>query len=357
MLAGPYCGMLLADLGAEVIKVETGDGDISRSVGPDYVGPHNVYFASLNRNKKSVLIDLKSPEEKKKFLDFVASADALITNLRPRAIRELGLTYEDLKEVNPDIVCLALTGFGLNGANADLPAYDYIIQALAGVMMLSGEPDGPPVRVGYSVVDNTGGMMGVIGVLAKIAEGRGGQVDIALYDMLLSQLNYLAAAYLTVGAEPKRQPAGGHAHMVPAQLFQTSDGYLSLFISHDGFWKKFSLAVGRPDWVRDPRFETMEARRRNRTQVIQDVQRVLLQETGEHWVSLLQPLGLVVASVKDLTTALGDAEADSRQMIVCVPTPHGVIRLVGNPIKTDASLDEFTPPPLLGEHNGELFDD
>lgn len=349
--------MLMADLGAEVFKVETGEGDISRSVGPDYVGPHNVYFASLNRNKKSVLLDLKTAAGKSKFNELISSADVLITNLRPRAIRKLGLTYEDLKDTNPDIVCLALTGFGLNGANTELPAYDYIIQALAGVMMLSGEPDGPPVRVGYSVVDNTGGMMGVIGVLSKIVEGNGGQIDIALYDMLLSQLNYLAAAYLTAGAEPKRQPAGGHAHMVPAQLFRTSDGYISLFISHDGFWKEFSLAVGKADWARDSRFETMEARRQNRELVVREVQDVLSKQSGDHWVSQLQPLGLVVASVKDLTVALADAEADSREMIVSVATPEGVIKLVGNPIKTDGVSETFAPPPLLGEHNDELFDD
>ncbi len=355
MLAGPYCGMLLADLGAEVIKVETGDGDISRKVGPDYVGQHNVYFASLNRNKKSVLIDLKSSQGWREFEKLIETSDALIANLRPRAILGLGLTYDNLKQLNPKLVCLALTGFGLTGRNTELPAYDYIIQALAGLMMLTGEPGGPPVRVGYSVVDNTGGMMGVIGVLSKLIEGRGGQIDIALYDLLLSQLNYFAAAYLTSGSEPKRQPGGGHAHMVPAQLFETKDGYISLFISHDQFWKDFSKAVGKTEWGSDPRFETMEARRMNRDLVIQEVQDILAHETGEHWISLFQPIGLVVASVNTLKTALAEAEKDSRDMVVSIPTSEGVLRLVGNPIKIAGWQEKYEAPPLLGEHTDELI--
>jgi len=200
MLAGPYCGLLLADLGATVIKIETDDGDIARHTGPHRVGPHNVYFASLNRGKHSVRLDLKSDAGRDSFLALVCGADALITNLRPDAIERLRLTYEALRTVNPNLVCVALTGFGLTGPFRDRPAYDYIIQALCGVMMLTGDPEAPPTRAGYSVVDNTGGMMAAIGLLAQLVSGKGAQLDISLYDVMLSQLNYLAAAYLTCGA-------------------------------------------------------------------------------------------------------------------------------------------------------------
>jgi len=355
MLAGPYCGMLLADLGAEVIKIETGDGDISRSVGPDYVGPHNVYFSSLNRNKKSVRLDLTNEADRESFQKLVASSHVLITNLRPRAIKKLGLTYEDLRSSNDKLVCLALTGFGLTGSMSEFPAYDYIIQALAGVMMLTGEPDGPPVRAGYSVVDNTGGMMGTIGVLSKLVQGEGGQIDVALYDMLLSQLNYLAAARLNGGAEPKRQSGGGHAHMVPAQLFEAKDGHVAMFISHDGFWRDFATAVGRDDWCTDPDFATMESRRQNREMVINAVQQLFLTRSVEEWLTLLQPLGLVIAGVRTMGQALDDPMIDERDMLVSVPTGHGEMVLIGNPIKMSDADTVFRPAPLLGEHTQSVL--
>src|SRR5690606_6478857 len=195
MLAGPYCGMLLADLGAEVIKIEAPEsGDIARTIAPHFVGPHNTYFASLNRNKLSVRIDLATEAGQRQLGRMAAGADALITNLRPQAIKKLGLTYDSLKRYNEKIVSVALTGYGLSGPYADRPAYDYVIQALAGIMALTGDPDGPPVKAGYSAVDNSSGIMGALALVAKVHEGKGGQVDVSLYDTMLSQLNYLAGA-------------------------------------------------------------------------------------------------------------------------------------------------------------------
>ena len=204
MLAGPYCGMVLADLGAEVIKIEPPTGDIARSVGPNRVGPHNVYFASLNRNKRSVCLDLSDPRDQAVFARLASDADALITNMRPSAIRKLGLTYAAMRQWNERIVCLALTGFGLEGPHADRPAYDYVIQALTGIMAMTGDPGGAPTKTGYSVVDNSAGLMGAVGLLAKIIEGKGGQIDISLHDTMLSQMNYLAAAWLNAGERPVR---------------------------------------------------------------------------------------------------------------------------------------------------------
>ncbi len=350
MLAGPYCGMLLADLGAEVIKIEApGKGDIGRQIGPNYIGPHNAYFASLNRNKRSVSLDLTSDEGQRQLGELAATSHALITNVRPAAIRKLGLSYEALHHHNERLVCLALTGFGLEGPFAEKPAYDYVIQALAGVMAMTGDPAGPPVKTGYSVVDNSAGIMGALGLTAKLVEGKGGQVDVSLYDTMISQLNYLASAYLNAGQKAQRYPGGGHPYIVPAQIFATRDGHLALFITHDGFWADFCHEVGRSEWVTDPRYATMTARTANREAVIADVQAVLAERNTDEWVSRLSPLGVVVAGVQSLEDALESELTRSRQMIVSVPTAHGELRLVGNPIKLQGQPTHYAPPPLLDE--------
>ncbi|HMN81568.1 MAG TPA: CoA transferase, partial [Burkholderiaceae bacterium] len=264
MLAGPYCGLLLADLGAEVIKIEPPDGDIGRRVSPHFVGPHNAYFASLNRSKKSVVLDLASAGGRGELESIAAGAHALITNLRPSAIRKLGLTYESLRACNPQLVCVALTGYGLQGPYSEKPAYDYVIQAATGVMSLTGDPSAPPTKAGYSAVDNSAGIMAALGLLAKIVEGRGGQVDVAMFDVMMSQLNYLAGATLNAGEVLQRLANSSHPYMVPAQVFPTREGWLTLFITHDRFWRKFCDEIGRPEWAGIEPFATMEGRRANR---------------------------------------------------------------------------------------------
>lgn len=349
MLAGPYCGMLLADLGAEVIKIETGEGDIARRMGRHYAGGHSVYFASLNRNKLSVTLDLKSGAGRAAFHELVATAHGLITNLRPGAIRNLGLTYDDLKSINPRIACVALTGYGLEGPYAERPAYDYVIQAMTGVMQMTGDPGAEPTKTGYSAVDNSAGIMAAFALAAKLAEGRGGQVDVALYDVMLSQLNYIAAAWLNAGERPQRYARSAHPFIVPAQVFPTADGWLMLFITHDDFWKGFCEEADRPDWMRDARFATMEARRENRALVIEDITRVLETDTAANWVARLVPRGIVAEAVDTLDHALASELARSRNMVVTLAGTG--VRAVGNPIKAGGSEPEYRAPPRLGEHN------
>lgn len=357
MLAGPYCGMLLADLGADVIKIEApGVGDIGRQIGPHHIGRHNAYFASLNRNKRSVVIDLATDQGQAELAALARESHALLSNLRPSAIRKLGLTYDALARHNPRIVCLALTGYGLDGPFADLPAYDYVIQALAGVMAMTGEPDGPPIKTGYSVVDNSAGIMGGLALLAKLVEGRGGQIDVSLYDTLMSQLNYVAGAFLNGGQVPERHTGGGHPFIVPAQLFRTRDGHLALFITHDNFWARFASEVGRPDWLDHPDFASMAGRSANRAVVVDAIAQVLAPHTTAHWVDRLAPLGVVVAGVQTLPTALDAALTHARQMRVTIPTPDGDIHVIGNPIKCLDHTTRYRPPPLLGEHNHLLRD-
>ncbi len=355
MLAGPYCGLLLADLGAEVIKIEPPDGDIARRVSPHSVGPHNAYFASLNRSKKSVVIDLASPEGQAQLGRLAASAHALVTNLRPSAIRKLGLTYASLQQHNPRLVCVALTGYGLDGTHAERPAYDYVIQALTGIMAITGDPDAPPTKTGYSAVDNSAGIMAALGLLAKIVEGKGGQVDVAMFDTMVSQLNYLAGASLNAGEPARRHASSAHPYIVPAQLFPARDGWLMLFITHDAFWAKFCNEVGRPQWLQDPRFATMAARREHRAVVLAAIAELLATDTAEHWVARLAPLGVVVSSVQSMEEALDSDLARERDMVVDLPCDGARLRAVGSPIKCDGASPVYGEPPLLGEHTALLL--
>ncbi len=357
MLAGPYCGLMLADLGAEVIKIEAPEGDIGRTVSPHFVGPHNAYFASLNRGKKSVVLDLASESGYASLERIAKTSHALVTNLRPSAIRKLGLTYEALQAVNPQLVCVALTGYGLDGPYANNPAYDYVIQALAGVMALTGDPSAPPTKAGYSAVDNSAGLVAAIGLLAKIVQGKGGQVDVAMYDVMLSQLNYLASAALNAGETIGRMADSSHPYLVPAQIFATANGWLTLFITHDKFWKIFCDEVGQAQWVHDPHFATMAARREHRAEVISAITQVLCQKSAAEWVRRLAPLGLVVSEVGTLNAALDSDIAASRALVVGLGDGQLPLRGVASPVRFDDFSPTYGLPPLLNEHGVDFHDE
>jgi len=355
MLAGPYCGLMLADMGAEVIKIETPEGDIGRTVSPHFVGPHNAYFASLNRNKKSVVLDLASDDGLAALGRIVETSHALVTNLRPSAIRKLGLTYDTLRNWNERLVCVALTGYGLDGPYADNPAYDYVIQAMTGVMALTGDPQAPPTKAGYSAVDNSAGLVAAVGLLAKIVQGQGGQVDVAMYDVMLSQLNYLAGAALNAGETIERLADSSHPYVVPAQIFSTADGWLTLFITHDKFWKTFCDEIGHPEWAVDRRFATMAARRTHRVEVIAAISQVLRQATAAEWVRRLGPLGLVVAEVGTLNAALRSDMAAARALVVPLGDGTLPLKAVACPIRFQGFSPTYGLPPLLDEHGDAVL--
>jgi crotonobetainyl-CoA:carnitine CoA-transferase CaiB-like acyl-CoA transferase len=356
ILAGPFAAMLLADLGADVIKIESETGDLSRDVGSQYVGGHNVYFASLNRNKRSVHVNLATPEGQTDLHRMARESDALIVNLRPSAIRKLGLDYAALKNVNPKIVCVALTGYGLDGPEAEWPAFDYVIQAGTGLAAMTGDPHGPPMLPGYSAVDNSAAIMAALGLVAKVHEGTGGQVDVSLFDTMLSQLNYKAAAYLNGGEIPPRQQSGAHSFYAPAQLFETADGWLALFITHDVFWGRLCDEIGEPQWGSDPRFATMHARNDNRAALLELLGAKLMADTATAWAARLRPLGLAVGAVVGLDDALRSEHVRHRDMVVSVETEAGPLYLLGNPIQFDEPTD-YRPPPKLHEHNSDLLGD
>jgi crotonobetainyl-CoA:carnitine CoA-transferase CaiB-like acyl-CoA transferase len=325
MLAGPYATMLLADLGAEVTKIEPAGGEISRSVGLSY-------FASLNRNKSTICLDLNSDAGQQRLGELVSESHALLVNLKPSAIRRLRLTYEQLRRWNQRIVCVAITGFGLYGG--DDPAFDYVVQAGVGIAALTGDPDGPPTLPGYSSADNSTGMCAALGLLAKIISGTGGQVDVSLRDVMLSQLNYHASAYLNNGVEPTRRQYGAHSYYVPAQLFPTADGYLALFITHDGFWKSFAAEAGIHG------FEQMAERVARRDEVLAVVTTAISADTAASWEARLRPLGVPAAAVRTLPEAL--------QATPEIVVNAGDFRLVGNPIRVDGYQPDYRPPPTLG---------
>jgi CoA:oxalate CoA-transferase len=326
MLAGPYATMLLADLGADVTKLEPPGGDISRQVGDSY-------FASLNRGKRSVCLDLASPAGQRRLGELAAGAQALLVNLKPSAIKRLGLTYDALRRWNERIVCVALTGSGLAGG--DDPAFDYLVQAATGVAALTGDPAGPPALPGYSSADNSAGLAAALGLLALIVSGRGGQVDVSMREVMFSQLNYHAAAWLNDGAEPSRRPHGAHSYYVPAQLFPTADGYLALFITHDRFWRSFALEAALEG------FATMAERVSHRAEVLALVTKALARDTAVGWETRLRRLDVPASAVRTLPEALA-------------ATPDAVVttgryRLVGSPVRVAGYNPGYRPPPALGQ--------
>ncbi|MEZ0052458.1 CoA:oxalate CoA-transferase [Mycobacterium sp. MAA66] len=325
MLAGPYATMMLADLGAEVTKLEPPTGDISRQVSDDY-------FASLNRGKRSIVLELATEEGQRRLGELVAESHALLVNLKPSAIHRLGLTYDALRRYNEKFVCVAVTGFGLH--DGDDPAFDYIVQAATGIAALTGSPDDPPTLPGYSSADNSTGLTAALGLLAQVISGRGGQIDVSLRDVMLSQLNYHASAYLNSGVQPQRRPFGAHSFYVPAQLFPTASGYLALFVTHDGFWRSFASEAGISG------FETMAERVAKRDEVLDVVSRALTTDTAANWEARLKPLGIPAAAVRTLPEAL-----DARPEAVVKAGPY---RLVGSSIRVDGYVPDYRPPPLLG---------
>ena len=333
VLAAPYATMLLADLGADVTKLEPPAGDISRQVSDSY-------FASVNRGKRSIRLDLNDEAGQGELHRLVADSHALLTNLKPSGIRRLGLTYDALRKWNEKIVCVALTGSGLDGG--DEPAFDYLIQAATGIASLTGDPDGPPTLPGYSSADNSAGLAAALGLLAVIVSGRGGQVDVSMRDVMLSQLNYRAAAYLNDGIVPRRHANGAHSHYVPAQLFPTASGYLALFITHDRFWRAFATEADVTG------FPTMAERTARRDDVLAVVTSALAADTADNWEARLRALGVPAAAVRDLPAALAGAD----RLLV----EAGGYRLVGNPIRIDGYRPAYAGPPRLGEH-GDLVEE
>jgi len=359
--AGPYGTLMLADLGAEVIKIEdpATRGDVARSVPPYRIEDDSLYFQSFNRNKRSLLLNLGDPRGQAVFHRLVKISDAVFNNLRGDVPARLGLTYEALRQHNPAIVCCSLSSFGRHGPRASEPGYDPLMQASAGYMSLTGEPDGPPAKCGVSVVDFAGGFAAAFGLMVGIFSSRktgaGCEVDVSLADTSVSMLNYLAIWYLNRGLEPVRNSASAHSVLVPGQTFRTRDGRLAIFCAKEKFWIALCKATGRDDLLNDPRFNGFDQRHKHRETLIPILEKMFAGKETAEWLAALT--GKVpCAPVRSVAEALDDPELVANDMIAEVSHPvFGKIREVGCPIKISGSTPEYRPAPALGQDTEDIL--
>jgi crotonobetainyl-CoA:carnitine CoA-transferase CaiB-like acyl-CoA transferase len=361
--AGPYATMVLAELGADVVKIEDprSGGDVSRSVPPYRIPGDSIYFQSFNRNKRSITLDLRTPEGRALFHRLVAVSHAVFNNLRGDETHKLGLDYESLREINPRIVCCSLSGFARSGPRAHEPGYDYLIQAATGYMSMTGDPAGPPVSCGVSVIDYASGLAAALGLVAAVSSaretGRGSDVEVSLYDVAISMLTYLAAWNLNRGFEPARHSGSAHQTLVPAQTFRTADGYIVLFCAKEKFWRKLCEALGAPELSGREGFRNFDERYENRESVVEAIQSILVTKTTDEWIARFH--GQVpCAPVHDLTSALRDPFTHERDMIVETDHPEfGKVRQAAGPVKIPGAKKSHHRAPKLGEHTEEILKD
>ena len=360
--AGPFGSLYLADLGAEVVKVESREqgGDATRAMGPFFLGPHDShFFQTFNLNKKSVALNLKHPAGRAAFQRLARTADVVMNNLRGDQPEKLGLDYATLGPVNPKLVCAHLSAYGRDNERRGWPGYDYLMQAEAGYLHLTGEPGTPPARMGLSIIDYMTGITTATAILARLVgvmkTGRGGDVDVSLFDVALHQLTYPGNWYLNEGHRTERLPRSSHPSAVPVQLFPTADGWIFVMCMTDKFWQALTDALGRSDLATDARFATAVARRKHRDELTSVLDLAFQRESTRHWLDRLQGL-LPAAPVHDLAQALDNPYARSIGMVRELPLPSRAnFRVLANPIKLDGERLPARPAPGLGEHTDELL--
>ena len=361
ILSGPFATMTLADLGADVVKVEQpGQGDDTRQWGPPFQGDEAAYFLSVNRNKRSLAVDLKSPAGLAAVRRLALTADVLVENFRPGTAARLGLGYEELSTENPGLVYASISGFGQTGPDSQRAGYDAIAQARSGIMSVTGEADGPPVRVGVSSADLVAGMWATIGILAALHEkqrsGRGQWVDISLLDGSVSWLTYVASGYFAGGEIPRRY-GSAHPTIAPYQAFATADGFVMVAVGNDGLWRRFAAALERDDLAADERFATNPSRVLHRNTLIPLIEAAMLLRTTHEWVSVLDEAGVPVGPIQTVDQALSDPQVIARGMVAELEHPtEGPIRIVGSPIRlTRTPTSVRMAPPLLGQHTDDIL--
>jgi crotonobetainyl-CoA:carnitine CoA-transferase CaiB-like acyl-CoA transferase len=354
VLAGPFCGQILGDLGADVIKVERpGPGDETRAWGPPFAGSLSAYYLSCNRNKRAIALDLAKPEGAQLLLKVAAKSDILLENFLPSSAAKLGLTPEKLHAVNPRLIICSISGFGRTGPLADVPGYDFAIQAMSGLMSITGPAEGPPCKLGVAIADVVAGLYAAIAVLACLharkESGHGYAIDLSLLDCAVAAQVNVAQAYLTSGQVAPRQ-GNAHLQIVPYQLFPTADGHMVLAVGNDGQWQRFCRAVGRQDLLDDPRFTTNPLRVQNRTQLIPLLEPLLRSRTIAQWQELLSAADVPHGPVLNHAEVFAHPQAAARGLRVQVRDPQGrPVDLINTPFRIDgATLEEFRMPPEIG---------
>jgi crotonobetainyl-CoA:carnitine CoA-transferase CaiB-like acyl-CoA transferase len=360
VLSGPYATMILGDLGATVIKVEQpGKGDDTRHFGPPYIAGESAYYLGLNRNKQSIALDYSTPEGKDKLLELISRATILVENFRPGTLKRYGLDYEAVHESHPGLIYCSISGYGQTGPYSDRAGYDYVAQAESGLMAVTGEIDGEPMRVGVPVGDVSAGLFGAIAILAALRyrdhTGKGQHIDLSLLETTMSLLSNVSSNYLISGEEAERY-GNGHPNIVPYQAFQTSDGYIVVACGNDRLYQDLCRLLGREELAADPRFATNPLRVVNRAELIPMLQEAFRQRTGEQWLSELRTIGIPCGPINRVNEAFNDPQIRKRGLVwECEHPTAGTIKLVGSPMRfseTPARL--YKAPPLLGEDN-DLF--
>tara|TARA_Y100001934_G_scaffold156998_1_gene187994 strand:- start:2677 stop:3855 length:1179 start_codon:yes stop_codon:yes gene_type:complete len=374
VLAGPWAGQMLADLGADVVKVERpGAGDDTRAWGPPYLRDGDgrdtseaAYFLSANRNKRSITIDFTQPAGQQQVRELVQRADVLVENFKVGGLAAYGLDYASLQALNPRLIYCSVTGFGQQGPYAKRAGYDFMIQAMGGLMSITGKADGEegagPVKVGVALTDILTGLYASNAILAALAErarsGLGQHIDLALLDVQIACLGNQALNYLTTGVPPKRL-GNAHPNIVPYQDFPTADGDFILTVGNDGQFRKFCEVAGHPEWSADARFATNSARVANRAELVPLIRQVTVFRTTAEWIATLEQAGVPCGPINDLAQVFADPQVQARGTRVRMAHPlAGEVDLVANPIRLSRTpVDYRRPPPLLGEHNTEVLAD
>jgi crotonobetainyl-CoA:carnitine CoA-transferase CaiB-like acyl-CoA transferase len=338
--AGPFGTVHLADMGAEVIKIEDPrvGGDVGRYVPPFQQGEDSLFFETFNRNKRSLSLDITNTAGREVFEDLVKIADAVYSNLRGDVPARLRIRYDDLKHLNPAIVCCSLTGFGMSGPRSAEPGYDYILQGLAGWMSLTGEPDGPPTKSGLSLVDFSGGFVAIIALLVGLhaarRDGTGMDCDVSLFDTAINLLSYPATWHLTAGFEPQRTTHSAHPSVVPFQNFQTADGWIVVACPKEKFWQQLTVAIERPELATDERFTTFATRRTHAKELLAILTEVFRTQTSAYWLTRLKEAGVPCGPVNSVAEALAEPHTAARRMIVETQHPHfGTVRQPASPVR------------------------
>jgi crotonobetainyl-CoA:carnitine CoA-transferase CaiB-like acyl-CoA transferase len=370
ILAGPMCTQILGDLGADIIKIERpGAGDDTRKWGPPFVKDkdgkdtsESAYYLSVNRNKRSVTLDVAKPEGQKLAKQLIARCDIFIENLKVGDMKKYGLDYDELKFEFPRLIYCSITGFGQTGPYANRAGYDFLAQGMGGIMSLTGEPDGRPMKVGVAVTDVITGIFTSTAILAALhhrqVTGQGQYIDMSLLDSQVGWLANCGLQYLTSGQVPKR--AGNeHSTIVPYSVVPCSDGYVILAIGNDGQFQKFCEFAGKPEWAADARFRTNPARVVNRVALYEMLNALTATKPREYWLKGLEPLGVPVGPVNDMAQVFSDPQVLARGMKVTMPYPasaKGTVDLIGNPIKlSDSPVDYRLAPPTCGQHTDEVL--
>ncbi len=360
VLAGPFCSMILGDMGAEVIKIEEpGKGDDTRS-WPPFLGGEATYFLSVNRNKQSLTLNLKAPEGRAILQKLARKSDVVLENFRTGTMERLGLGYKSLAKLNPRLVYCAISGFGESGPESARAGYDLVVQAESGIMDITGFEDGPPVKVGTSIADLVAGMSAAHGItlalLARHRTKRGQKVEISMQDAMAALLTYQAGIYFGTGNKPGRR-GNKHPSIVPYEVFKAADAYLTLGVANNSLWERCCVALEHPELMKDPRYATVAARVQNRDVLVPRLNEILGTRSADDWLKRFEEVGVPAGRIRTVAEVCESAHLKARGMIVTLPHPKaGALRVLGVPVRLHATPGKaITPPPLLGQHTERVL--